>query len=252
MTQNQISWFRAREEQRHNVVGEGETNRHNVQEEQIGWEGNRIKDDANIINQYHFERTDAEARRHNKVAERQTQTGLRQKNKEIRLNRLGLNESKRHNLEMEHTQRYQMKEQYRHNLATEGIDWANVGVGRMNAATNAANAATNAANAETNWQNAITNSRNAELRAGELDLGRDRYSLDQWASSQTVPAQQSKLQAERDLAKARTEYQQTQTKAYYIDMVGDILAGASPYAGGIGQNQSTGVPKTPKMPKGKP
>lgn len=244
MTQNQISWYRAKEEKRHNVVSEGETIRHNVQEEQIGWEGNRIKDDANVINQYHFERMDAETRRHNKVGERQTQTGLRQRNKEIQLNRRSINEVKRHDLELEHNERYRMKEQYRHNLATEGIDWANVGIGRMNAATNAENAATN-------WQNAVTNSRNAELRAGELDLSRDRYSLDQWASSQITPAQQSKLEAERDLAQSRKEYQDTQTRAYYIDLVGDILAGASPYAGGMGQNSSTGSPKprTIKTPK---
>lgn len=242
MTQNQISWYRAKEEQRHNVAGEGETQRHNIQEEAIGWEGNRIKDDANIINQYHFERMDAENKRHNRMSEKQTQTSLRQKNKDIQVNRASINEAKRHNLQLEHNDRYRMKEQYRHNLATEGIDWANVGIGRMNARTNQQNAASN-------WQNALTNSYNADLRSQELDLSRDRYSLDQWYNSQTVPAQTSKLEAERDLARSRKEYQDVQTRSYYIDLVGDILAGAGPYAGGMGDGPSTGKTKAPKVPK---
>lgn len=112
MTQNQISWFRANEEKRHNVTTEVETGRHNVVDESIRYEANQINREANVINQMHFERMDSENARHNMAQE---DIGYAN----IKLGYAGLDETSRHNRVTEQLTAGQLAEAERHNRKTE-------------------------------------------------------------------------------------------------------------------------------------
>lgn len=202
MTQNQIAWAKVQEEKRHNVISEGETGRHNLAEEQIRYQSNSIQKEMNTINSHHYVRMDRENQRHNRAEERIS-------NKQIA-------ESRRHSKESEEISWFQSQEQRRHNVATEGVDWANVGVGRMNAAANQMGA-------EASMSNALSNMMNANTRTQELDLARDKYSLDQSTTMAELPGRLGKIEAEKDLAKRKVEYQELQNQYYLWDKASDIF-----------------------------
>jgi hypothetical protein len=132
-----------REQARHNLAYEFETNRHNVQSENLGWfnaqesqRHNLVSEDISYFNAH-------ENQRHNLVTEDQGQQII--------------NETGRHNRATEgigyaniRLGYANLREQSRHNMASESIGRSQVEVSRINADANMRNAATNAMNAYTN------------------------------------------------------------------------------------------------------
>lgn len=214
MTQNQIAFAKLSEEKRHNIVSEGETGRHNLADESIRYSANAIQRAMNDLTGQHYQRMDLETQRHDKASERIS-------NKQIAENR-------RHSKESEHISRYQSKEQKRHNIATENLDWYNASTNRMNAGSNAQQAAASMRSAEAANKNAYANMFNAQTRQEELDLSRDKYSLDQWATTQTTAKQLDKVQSEIDLNKSKKEYQDKQNEYYLVNKVDDVINGLGP------------------------
>lgn len=181
MTHNQIAYFQAQEEARHNQATETETNRSNVARETETNRANRV--------------TEIETGRHNRATEYETS----------RNNRAVLSENVRHNQATEsltqqvnainnaHYQRQDynqsksIAESARHNVAQEFLNrYSNYEISRSHRANESISATLNAINARnakiaqqnanTNWYNAETTRRNVENRFN-LDLLRYPYEI---------------------------------------------------------------------------
>lgn len=90
MTQNQISYFKAKEEQRHNLAMEQEQNRSNLANEAI----QRMNAESNKA---HYERSDSEAHRSNIVKESQQATVISQDYTKLAQEQRKINETIKHN-----------------------------------------------------------------------------------------------------------------------------------------------------------
>jgi len=163
MTQNQIAYFSAKEQQRHNLQMEGETARHNVATE-------NIQSETNTINRTHLNRMDDETYRHNLQTEEATrrELGIREANLELGIRAQA--ETERHNRMSESLISSELSETIRHNRVGE----------TQTAAVNNANIAlTNAKTVEQQF----TNSVNAETRQSQVNTivynaGTARYNRD--------------------------------------------------------------------------
>jgi hypothetical protein len=72
MTQNQIAYKNAREQERHNVATEQETNRHQLVTEALQKWANALQNYQIAVNNAHYVRMDAETQRSNKARETET------------------------------------------------------------------------------------------------------------------------------------------------------------------------------------
>lgn len=188
MTRNQIDYFKAKEEKRHNLAGEaetrrsnyaveGETNRHNLATE-------ALQGHANVINQAHYERMDAETKRSNLTKESETQ---RHNIVSERLQSAANAESVRHNKQNEAIT-------YAHNTVTEAIDRtrANAYVGSI----------------EISQQQADTQDRLADLKSKEVDVNASRS------------VYQNRLDAARaEQTATKTHYAQQENVRDWIDVL---------------------------------
>lgn len=194
MTHNQIEYQKLEEDRRHNAATEfetrrnnvavlGETNRHNLVYEQETGRHNRadeaIRSESNQINKAHFERSDFENSRHNQATETETN---------------------RHNLVTESQTDRAYNETVRHNVASEGIGWAQAHASMANANAALQNAATNARNADINAINATTGLINAESQRKIADAAAGNANVN-WLQYQNQ-AENSK--AQRELWRSQT------------------------------------------------
>lgn len=113
MTHNQIEYAKLKEDTRHNLASEGETNRSNVVREQ---ETNR----HNLVTEAQGQQTINETGRHNVATETETN---------------------RHNIVSEGQEAQKIAETKRHNLASEAINSVSAGAQLMQAQTGALNLA---------------------------------------------------------------------------------------------------------------
>lgn len=90
MTTNQIAYFKAKEEQRHNLVTEQETGRHNLRTEDISAQ-------TNEINRTHYVTADTENIRHNLASEGLNAASIDVSRYQAVTGRENLYESARHN-----------------------------------------------------------------------------------------------------------------------------------------------------------
>nr|QQM99844.1 putative ORF1 [Picobirnavirus sp.] len=118
MTQNQIAYFKAKQEQLHWERSDKENIRHNYMTEQLTQQ-------SNLFTKEHYERSDSETARHNVAAEDISRT-------EAETHRLNLYETVRHNQQSEQLGWANFGETVRHNRASENIGYANVQVGMAN------------------------------------------------------------------------------------------------------------------------
>jgi hypothetical protein len=114
MTTNQISYFEAKEQQRHNLAMEYETHRTNVANE-------GIKTQQNMITDSHYTRMDAETLRHNLATEQQAREQLNLGYAQLDLGNRQLAETTRHNYASESLQLSSLSEEKRHNVASEKL-----------------------------------------------------------------------------------------------------------------------------------
>jgi hypothetical protein len=114
MTTNQIAYFGAKEQQRHNYAVEMENQRHNVRTEDISQE-------TNTINRSHLERMDSETQRHNLATEQQAREQLNLGYAQLDLGNRTLAETSRHNKASENLTLQSLSETVRHNFVSETL-----------------------------------------------------------------------------------------------------------------------------------
>lgn len=185
-TQMQIDWFKAAEQQRHNVATEGQARgelRENVRH-------NRAVEDWNFGSL-------AENQRHNYQMERYQQMGVIPSIMQAQTRKEELTETTRHNKQTENlgignlNLGYNtLSETTRHNIAQEGIGQANVALGWGNVALGYSNldeqkrhniAGESISRDQTFIQQQRANYEfmNAQTRAGELELAQDKFDYQQ-------------------------------------------------------------------------
>jgi hypothetical protein len=114
MTTNQIAYFSAKEQQRHNWATEREQGRHNIETE-------KISSETNTINRTHLERMDSETMRHNLATEEQARQQLGLGYAQLDLGNRQLAETTRHNKASESLTLQSLQETTRHNYVSETL-----------------------------------------------------------------------------------------------------------------------------------
>lgn len=213
MTTNQIAYFSAKEQQRHNYAVERETGRHNVAEES------------------HFTRMDAETLRHNLATEQQARENLNLGYAQLDLGNRQLEETQRHNYASESLQLSSLAETSRHNKASEALAadtlsetmTHNREMERMQDEVNGSVVTSNYANANKLKQDAA-------LAAQRLETEKKQQS---YISAQTALVQQ-KTETEKKISK----YQGAKDVSYivhnYAGSISSLLGSASKIATGFG------------------
>lgn len=212
LTSNQIAYFRAQEEARHNAeleaqgrTGLVETNRHNIETE-------RTANYVASINNTHYMRQDAEAQRHNLSVERETNRSNLQNESETRrhnyatesINANILAETNRHNMVFEAQQERSLDEARRHNIEAERIGMSQASASQLGstAALQSAYAAQESANAS--MRNALTNEYSANTARSDMytrmyqlqDTRRQTDIKQQQANTQRYNAETSRFSAQ--------------------------------------------------------
>jgi hypothetical protein len=114
MTQNQIAYFKAKIDEAHYERSDAENRRHNLRTEDLTAEGNAIQNT-------HFIRSDTETGRHNTATEAIQNASVDVSRYNAETNRLNLYETVRHNQQNEELGWSSLAETSKHNRATEAI-----------------------------------------------------------------------------------------------------------------------------------
>lgn len=221
MTTNQIAYFSAKEQQRHNLATERETGRRNT------------------IDESHFVRMDAETLRHNLATEQQARDQLNLGYAQLDLGNRQLEETQRHNYASESLSLGTLNESIRHNKASETI------ASNTLAETIMHNREVEKMQDELNGSQITANYAQANKVSREASLAAQK--------TETEKKQQSLLEAQQKLTDAKTATEKktskyigakiiSETVRNYGSAVGSILGGAVKIASmGSGAGAASGT-----------
>lgn len=209
MTTNQIAYFSAKEQQRHNLQDES------------------IRRQTNTINESHFARMDSETLRHNLATEQQAREQLNLGYAQLDLGNRQLEETQRHNYASESLSLGTLQESARHNRASELIASNTLAeTVSHNRETEKQADKVNGAAVVANYSQSNLNSRNAELAAQRTETEKKQQSLldaqNKLVSEQTLTQQKiTKYQGAKDVSTIVKNY--VTSGASLIRAVGGLM-----------------------------
>lgn len=205
MTSNQISYFKAKEEQRHNREMEAENERSNRAQEYLKQQEIEVNRAKAAADKAHQERADAETQRANLVREQQNGVTLDQNYTKLA------------------QEQQRIKETARNNRANEEIAWINANAAAKNASSNAVRAQSGAeldfATAGLRYAETAHTDIKAILDSARADQTRQQTNLLLYQQAATV--------AQTQLSRAQRDNVITQTSYIPLNTWGNLVNGAA-------------------------